>query len=105
MTMPDFSFSPGRAEDAWYRILLSLLFTWLFFLSGFFFDFMNLLMFSTFFFLFVGILTYIFLDALLFLMLHGDERLMEHRLVIVGVVFGLLFNVTVLYGLFSLFSF
>lgn len=103
--MVEIVLSPERAEDAWYRILLSLLFGWLFFLGGYLFDVVNLYMLSTFFFIFVGMLAYVLLDALLFLMMHGDERLSEHRLVIVGVVFSFLFNLVVVYGVFSLSAF
>ncbi len=99
------NFSPARAEEAWYRILLSLLFGWMFFVAGLLLELSNIFFFSTLFFIFVGILLYLFVDAILFLVVHGDEHVENHAFVVVGSVFGFLLNLTILYGAYLLFSF
>ncbi len=102
--MTDVSFSPETSGDAWHRIMISSLFGWIIFLVGLFFYIMNATFFGFFFFTLVGILAYIFLDSLLFLIMHGDDTIEKHALIIVGSVFSLILNLVILYGAYMLYS-
>ena len=100
-----FNFALENAEDAWYRIFLSLLFGWILFAIGLALDLANVTILSTMFFIFVGILAYIIADSLIYLMTHGDNNMLEHRHLIVGTVFALLLNLVVFYGALAFASF
>lgn len=102
--MINVSFSPETSGDAWHRIMISSLFGWIIFLAGLFFYTMNATFFGFFFFTFVGILAYVFIDSLLFLIMHGDDAIEKHTLTIVGSVFSLILNLVILYGVYMLYS-
>ena len=94
----EWNLSPVNSKEAWYRILISLLFLWILFGIGMFLEINNIFILSNLFFIFVGILVYLLIDAIIYLFISGDFDLIENKLLIVGSTMCLLVNFIVFYG-------
>jgi len=94
----ELNFSPVNSREAWYRILVSLLFVWIFFGIGMFLDINSVYILSNLFFIFVGILIYMFIDSILYLSINGEFDIKENQLLIVGSVIGFIINLIIFYG-------
>ena len=94
----EFNFSPENSKEAWYRILVSLLFSWIFFGIGLFLDVNNIFLLSNLFFIFVGVLIYILVDSILYISIRNEVGVKENYLLVIGSVIAFIVNMIVFYG-------
>ena len=95
----EWNFSPENSREAWRRILISILFSWIFLGIGLFLDINGVFMLSNLFFIFVGLLAYMLIDGIIYLFVNSDFGVNENKLIIVGSVMGFLVNLIIFYGL------